>query len=87
MQPKARELAMKELNQLKYKLINWQQYAEQAYQYKMESLLFPFKQRMVAALQEVIKEQKYTYVLNAQRWYRIIMHNRHYWTTLLSGLP
>jgi Skp family chaperone for outer membrane proteins len=64
MQPKARELAMKELNQQKGKLINWQQYAEQAYQYKMESLLFPFKQRMVAALQEVVKEQKYTYVLN-----------------------
>jgi Skp family chaperone for outer membrane proteins len=65
LQPKAREIAMKEINQLKGKLINWQQYAEQAYQYKMESLLFPYKQRMVAALQEVIKEQKYTYVLNS----------------------
>ncbi len=65
MLPKVRELAMKDINGLKNKLINWQQYAEQAYQYKMESLLYPYKQRLVTAVQEVVKEQKYTYVLNA----------------------
>ncbi|MES2331564.1 MAG: OmpH family outer membrane protein [Bacteroidota bacterium] len=64
--PKAREMAMKELNTLKGKLINWQQYAQQAGEYKLESLLYPYKQRIYNALQEIIKEQKYTYVLNAQ---------------------
>lgn len=66
LQPKARELAMRELNQLKYKLMNWQEYARQMAEGKQESLLGPFKQRMFNALQEVIKEQKYTYILNAQ---------------------
>jgi Skp family chaperone for outer membrane proteins len=66
MLPKVRELAMKELNQVKAKLINWQQYAEQSAQYKLESLLYPYKKRIFDALQDVIKEQKYTYVLNAQ---------------------
>ncbi|MES2374641.1 MAG: OmpH family outer membrane protein, partial [Bacteroidota bacterium] len=66
MPAKAREMAIKDLNQVKYKLMNWQQYAEQAYNYKMESLLYPYKKRIFDALQEVIKEQKYTYVLNAQ---------------------
>lgn len=66
MPAKAREMAIGELNKLKYKLMNWQQYAEQAAQYKLESLLYPYKKRIFDALQEVIKEQKYTYVLNAQ---------------------
>lgn len=66
LQPKAREMAMGELNKLKYKLMNWQQYAQQAGEYKLESLLYPYKKRIYDALQDVIKEHKYTYVLNAQ---------------------
>ncbi|MEO7531374.1 MAG: OmpH family outer membrane protein [Sediminibacterium sp.] len=65
MPPKARELAMKEINQSKSKLIQWQQYSQQAGEYKLESLLYPYKQKIYNALQEVIKEQKYTYILNA----------------------
>jgi Skp family chaperone for outer membrane proteins len=65
MPPRVREQAMKELGQIVYKLNNWQQYAQEVGNNKLESLLFPYKQRMVNALQEIIKEQKYTYVLNA----------------------
>ncbi|MCK9404052.1 MAG: OmpH family outer membrane protein [Chitinophagaceae bacterium] len=63
---KARELATRELNQLKYNLINWQTYAQQMIEAKTEQLLMPYKQRMFEALKLVIAEQKYTYVLTAQ---------------------
>ncbi|MDP1810694.1 MAG: OmpH family outer membrane protein [Sediminibacterium sp.] len=63
---KARELATRELNQLKYNLINWQTYAQQMIEAKTEQLLMPYKQRMFEALKLVIAEQKYTYVFNAQ---------------------
>ncbi len=66
MPAKARELAVRELNQLKYNLINWQNYAQQMVEAKTEQLLNPYKQRMFEALKIVIAEQKYTYVLNAQ---------------------
>ncbi|MDE3252824.1 MAG: OmpH family outer membrane protein [Bacteroidota bacterium] len=66
MPAKAREIAEKELNQLKYTLINWQQIGQQMYEAKMEQLLSPYKQKMYEALKQVIAEQKYTYVLNAQ---------------------
>jgi len=66
MPAKARELAVRELNQLKYNLINWQTYAQQMVEAKTEQLLNPYKQRMFEALKTVIAEQKYTYVLNAQ---------------------
>lgn len=66
MPAKARELAMQEINKQKYKLINWQQYSQQMSEAKQEQLLAPYKQRMFQALQEVVKEGKYTYVLNAQ---------------------
>jgi Skp family chaperone for outer membrane proteins len=66
MPAKARELAIREINQLKSKLLNWQQYAQQVGEYKLESLLYPYKKRIYDALQEIVKEQKYTYVLNAQ---------------------
>jgi hypothetical protein len=66
MPAKARELAVRELNQLKYNLINWQTYAQQMVEAKTEQLLNPYKQRMFEALKTVITEQKYTYVLNAQ---------------------
>ncbi len=66
MPAKARELAVRELNQLKYNLINWQNYAQQMVEGKTEQLLNPYKQRMFEALKIVIAEQKYTYVLTAQ---------------------
>lgn len=60
---KAREVATRELNQLKYNLINWQTYAQQVIEAKTEQLLNPYKQKMFEALKIVIAEQKYTYVL------------------------
>jgi len=63
--PKALEMATSDLNRLKYKLINWQQYQQESMQQKQEQLLLPFRQKIYAALTEVIAENKYTWVLNA----------------------
>jgi Skp family chaperone for outer membrane proteins len=65
MPAKARELAIRELNQLKYKLVNWQQYAQQMQEGKLEQLLYPYKMRIYEALKTIVAEQKYTWVLNA----------------------
>ena len=62
--PKALQLSTDELNQLKYKLINWRQYEEEAMQEKRQQLLLPFRQKILAALSEVISENKYTWVIN-----------------------
>ncbi len=63
---KARELATRELNQLKYNLINWQTYAQQMVEAKTAQLLNPYRQKIAEALRQVMAEQKYTYVLNEQ---------------------
>lgn len=63
--PKALEMATTELNKLKYKLINWQQYQQEMLQQKQEGLLLPYRQKMAAALSEVVAENKYTLVLKA----------------------
>jgi len=63
---KARELATRELNQLKYNLINWQTYAQQMVEAKTAQLLNPYRQKIAEALRQVMTEQKYTYVLNEQ---------------------
>ena len=61
----ALEMATTELNKLKYKLINWQQYQQEAMQQKQEQLLFPFKKKVYETLNEITAENKYTWVLNA----------------------
>ena len=65
MPAKAREIAVRELNQLKYNLINWQTYAQQMVEAKTEQLLYPYKQKIFDALKQIVAEQKYTYVFNA----------------------
>ena len=65
MPPKAREIAVKELNQLKYKLVNFQTYSQQMEEAKVEQLLAPYKIKMFDALKIIVAEQKYTLVLNA----------------------
>ena len=65
MPAKPRELAMRELNQMKYKLINWQQYAEQMMGGKQEQLLQPFRIKIQQVLATIVAEQKYTLVLNS----------------------
>ncbi len=62
---KAYEMATTDLNKLKYKLINWQQYQQQMMEQKQESLLLPYKQKIAQALSDVVTEQKYNLVLKA----------------------
>ncbi len=64
--PKALQMATDDLNRLKYKLINWQTYQQEAMQQKQEQLLLPYRQRIAAALSEVVAENKYTMVLKAE---------------------
>ncbi|MCX6331960.1 MAG: OmpH family outer membrane protein [Bacteroidetes bacterium] len=64
--PKALQMATDDLNRLKYKLINWQQYSQQAMEQKQEALLLPYRQKIAAALAEVIREQKYDFVLKQE---------------------
>ncbi len=66
MPAKAREMAVDELNQFYYKIANWQQYSQEMQQDKMDRLLLPYRQQMVAALQQVVAENKYTLVLKAE---------------------
>jgi Skp family chaperone for outer membrane proteins len=61
--PKALQLSTDEL---KYKLINWERYQQEMMQQKQESLLLPYRQRIAAALSEVVAENKYTVVLKAE---------------------
>ena len=67
MQPSTRGIVQKELNQHKYKIVNWQQYQNQMVQQKEEELLFPYKQKVYASLEKIIKEQKYTHVLKSDQ--------------------
>jgi Skp family chaperone for outer membrane proteins len=64
--PKALQMATDDLNRLKYKLINWQQYSQQAMEQKQEALLLPYRQKIAAALAEVVREQKYDFVLKQE---------------------
>ena len=63
--PKALQMATDDLNRLKYKLINWQQYQQQMMEQKQEALLLPYRQKIAQALSEVVAEQKYNLVLKA----------------------
>jgi Skp family chaperone for outer membrane proteins len=49
----------------RYKLQNWQQYQNQRLQAKQDEVLFPDKQRIYKALDEIIKDQKYTHVMKS----------------------
>ncbi len=63
--PKARELAMADLTKLRQKLVYWQQYSQQLIEAKQEQLLEPFRRKIAEALNAVVAEGKYTYVLKA----------------------
>lgn len=69
MPAKARELALSDLNRLGYKLANWQQYAQEMQNGKMEQSLLPYRQKMVTALQQIVADQKYTLVLKTETLY------------------
>lgn len=61
--PKAREMMLNDLNKYRQKLVYWQQYSQEAVGQKQEQLLQPYRVKILAALNEVIAEQKYTLVL------------------------
>jgi len=63
--PKARELALSDMNKYRQKLVYWQQYSQEALGQKQEQLLQPFRVKILSALNEVIAEQKYTLVLKS----------------------
>ncbi|HEX7692192.1 MAG TPA: OmpH family outer membrane protein [Sediminibacterium sp.] len=63
--PKARELAMQDLNQKRYYLVNWNQIGQQMSDNKLEQLLAPYRMKIVDAMKAVVAEGKYTLVLNA----------------------
>jgi len=65
MPAKARELATRELLQLRYKLVNWQEYSQQMEQAKYEELVNPYRMQILKAIQEIVAEQKYTIVLKS----------------------
>ncbi|MFN4975215.1 MAG: OmpH family outer membrane protein [Bacteroidota bacterium] len=63
MPPKAREMALTDLNKSRQKLVYWQQYSQEVTSQKQEQLLQPYRIKILTALNEVIAEQKYTLVL------------------------
>lgn len=65
MQSGTRGIMQKEINQHKYKIVNWQQYQNQILEQKQEELLYPFKQKVYASLEKIIKEGKYTHVFKS----------------------
>jgi Skp family chaperone for outer membrane proteins len=65
MPAKAREIATRELLQLRYKLVNWQQYQQQMEESKYEQLVNPYRIRIAEALAGIVAEQKYTIVLKS----------------------
>ncbi|MDP1845028.1 MAG: OmpH family outer membrane protein [Sediminibacterium sp.] len=63
---KAREMATREILQLRYKLVNWQQYQQQMEEGKYEQLVNPYRIKIAEALAGIVAEQKYTLVLKAE---------------------
>jgi Skp family chaperone for outer membrane proteins len=58
----AKKVRTDAVNELKQKLISWQQYQEEKMRAKQGEFLQPYLERIYAALQDVITEQKYTYI-------------------------
>jgi len=66
MPAKAREMATKELLQLRYKLVNWTQYQQQMEEGKYEQLVNPYRIKIAEALESIVTDQKYTIVIKAE---------------------
>lgn len=67
--PIALEMAINDLNKIKYKLINWQQYQEQTIQQKEQYFLSPYRKKVIDALNEVVIENKYSMVMKEEALY------------------
>jgi Skp family chaperone for outer membrane proteins len=57
-----KKVQLLDLNKVRYQLANWQTTSNEKMQAKQQELLKPFLEKIYAALQEVIKEQKYSYI-------------------------
>ena len=66
MPAKAREIALRDILQKRYKLTNWQEYEQQLVQAKYEQLALPFRQKLFEAVKLVATEQKYTLILKQE---------------------
>jgi len=55
-------IMQKEMAQDFYTIQNWQQIQQEAIQAKQEEVLRPYRSKVYAVLQDVIKDQKYTHV-------------------------
>ena len=60
--PQVKVLMQEEINKDFYTIQNWQQLQQEAIQGKQDQLLLPYRQKVYAILQDVIKDQKYTHV-------------------------
>ena len=58
-----RAIMQKEIAAHYNKIVNWQQYQQQMLQAKQNQLLQPYLEKVYAAFQEIVAEQKYTWVL------------------------
>jgi Skp family chaperone for outer membrane proteins len=58
-----RAIMQKEIGQHYNKIVNWQQYQQKMLQDKQNQLLTPYLEKVYAAFQEIVAEQKYTWVV------------------------
>jgi len=63
--PQVRKVMADDINKLKSKIVNWQQYQNQAMEQKQQEILAPYTQKVYDALIKIIQEQKYTYVMKS----------------------
>jgi Skp family chaperone for outer membrane proteins len=63
--PAVRSITNNDINALKSKLVNWQQYQNQAVEQKQQEILSPYTQKIYDALIKIIQEQKYVYVMKS----------------------
>lgn len=63
--PQVRKVMSDDINKLKAKIVNWQQYQNQAMEQKQQEILAPYTQKVYDALIKIIQEQKYTYVMKS----------------------
>lgn len=63
--PQVRSVMLKDINELKSKIVNWQQYQNQVTEQKQQEILAPYTQKIYDALIKIIQEQKYVYVMKS----------------------
>jgi Skp family chaperone for outer membrane proteins len=61
-----KKVQLLDLNKIRYQLANWQQTSNEKMQAKQQELLKPYLEKIYAALQIVIKEQKYSYIFKPE---------------------